>query len=520
MLLELQRLDGIKYNKEESSETVPLKVAVNVVKTSVELSSPLPDISVFAKIQVWLKRLTGETRTRILLLYATTMLAVMAASVPIFRFFLFAEINERVRADLREEVDEFQEDYQALQARGSINDEGLKEFIDKFLSEDVPEDDNFHVALLEGEFYRSNPITLPPVIEPGSDLMEEWLDLDSPAREIVPVPDPNVGSVLYKTITLEVNGVPKGAFVVAHLAAGERAESLAGVYVFIQVAAAVVVFSFLLAWLGSRQLLRPVQRLAETASNINETNLSQRLEVEGTGELAALASSFNAMMDRVQDAFDSQRDFVNDAGHELRTPITIIQGHLELMDEDPEEQRETLAIVMDELDRMGRFVNDLILLAKAERPDFLQIEPIDLASFTEAVFSKVTALADRNWQLSSTGQGSFVADPQRITGALVNLAQNATQHTYPTDTIDVGSRIAEGQVRFWVRDSGEGISTADQQRIFDRFARAAKSYRRSEGAGLGLAIVKAIADAHGGHVELTSQVGVGSTFSLILPLKS
>ncbi|MEL7316973.1 MAG: ATP-binding protein, partial [Cyanobacteria bacterium J06559_3] len=298
----------------------------------------------------------------------------------------------------------------------------------------------------------------------------------------------------------------------------ERAESLAGVYVFIKIATAGVIFSFLLAWLGSRQLLKPVQRLAETARGINELNLSQRLEVEGTGELAALASTFNAMMDRVQAAFDSQRNFVNDAGHELRTPITIIQGHLELMDDDPEEQRETLEIVMDELDRMGRFVNDLVLLAKADRPDFLQPETLDLASFTEVVFGKMTALDKRNWQLVNIGHGKFVADRQRITGALLNLAQNATQHTQPTDTIELGSSLSKGRVRFWVHDTGEGIAPADQQRIFDRFARAANSYRRSEGAGLGLAIVSAIAEAHKGHVELTSQLGVGSTFSLILPL--
>ena len=489
------------------------------MKTSVELSSALPSISAFSRIQIWVKRFTGETRTRILLLYITTMLAVIAAAIPIFRFFLFAEVNERVRADLEEELEEFQFEYKAWQSRNPATEESLKEFLEAFLSSDLPEDDNFHIILLDGEFYRSNPRILPPVIEPDSELMASWLALDSSPREIVPVPDPSVGSVLYKTSLLEVDGRPRGTFVIAHLAAGERAESLASVSVFVKVATGVVAVSFLLAWLGSRQLLKPVQRLAKTAKTINEANLSQRLEVEGTGELAALASSFNAMMDRVQDAFDSQRNFVNDAGHELRTPITIIQGHLELMEDDPTDQQETLALVMDELDRMGRFVNDLILLAKAERPDFLQPETIDLQPFMEAIFNKVKALADRDWQLSTTGQGQFVADPQRLTGALINLAQNASQHTRPTDTIEIGSLLSQEQIRFWVRDTGEGISTADQQRIFERFARAAKSFRRSEGAGLGLAIVKAIADAHGGDIALTSQLGVGSTFSLTLPLQ-
>ena len=468
-----------------------------------------------AQLQHWLQRLTGETRTRILLLYTTSMLLVMSAAVPLFRFFLFAAVDQRVQEDLREALADFKGDYDAA---SPTTDESLKAFIDDFLNEGLPEDDNFHIFILEGEFYRSVPRALPGVIRVDSELMNDWLKLREPTRYAVQFPDPEIGSILYKTEVLEIDGSFKGKFIVAHLTAGERTEALAGVYVFVRVATALVVFSLILAWFISHQLLQPVRYLAETAQGINESNLSQRLEVQGAGELATLARTFNAMMDRVQSAFDSQRNFVNDASHELRTPITIIQGHLELMDDDPEAQKETLAVVMDELDRMGRFVNDLVLLAKADRPDFLQSETIDLASFTETVFSKVTTLAERNWQLAGTGQGKFVADPQQLTGALVNLAQNATQHTQSTDTIELGSTLSQGQVRFWVCDTGEGIAPADQQRIFERFARSANSHRRSEGAGLGLAIVSAIAEAHKGHVELTSQLGAGSTFSLILPL--
>ncbi|MEL6765434.1 MAG: HAMP domain-containing sensor histidine kinase, partial [Cyanobacteria bacterium J06607_6] len=168
--------------------------------------------------------------------------------------------------------------------------------------------------------------------------------------------------------------------------------------------------------------------------------------------------------------------------------------------------------------RMGRFVNDLLLLAKAERPDFLQLETLHAIAFMPEMFAKIQPLGDRDWQLSTRWAGKFVADRQWLTGALVNLAQNAVEHTCPNDVIELGVEHINSQVRFWVRDTGEGISLADQTRIFDRFARAANTYRRSEGAGLGLAIVKTIAEAHGGHIELSSQVGVGSTFNLILPI--
>ncbi len=460
----------------------------------------------------------GETRTRILLIYALTMLAAVGVAVPIFRALLFREVDSRVQADLQEELEDFAETYTAWDAATPETNEALEEFVKDFLDTNTPEDDNYHIVILNGEFFRSNPRSLPDVIGPSSELGQQWTTLHNATHGRVNIPDPKVGSVLYTTYVLETNDMPQGVFVVAHLTAGERTEAFASVYVFTKVAIGVVVLSFLLAWLASQQLLKPVQNLATTARSISETDLSRRLEVQGTGELAELSRTFNAMMNRVQSAFESQRNFINDAGHELFTPLTIIQGHLEVMGDDPEERAATLALVMDEIDRMSRFANDLLLLAQAEQPNFLQLETINVAQFTEEIFAKVSVLADRQWQLGSRGRGVMVGDRQRLTGALLNLARNAAQHTRPTDTIELGSTTLGGQVRLWVRDTGEGIAPADQARIFDRFARAANTYRKSEGAGLGLAIVKTVADSHQGTIELVSQPGQGSTFTLVLPL--
>jgi signal transduction histidine kinase len=190
------------------------------------------------------------------------------------------------------------------------------------------------------------------------------------------------------------------------------------------------------------------------------------------------------------------------------------------MGHDPVEQQETITIVMDELDRMNRLVDDLILLAKSERPDFLQLETVNVEALTQELFSKACALADRHWVLDNVGRGQAVLDRQRITQAIMNLAQNATQYTQPNQTIAIGSAIRSKMVHFWVRDTGEGISLDDQQRIFDRFARAANSRRRSEGAGLGLSIVRAIVEAHHGQIKLRSQLGKGSTFTIMIPLDS
>ncbi|NEQ46705.1 MAG: HAMP domain-containing protein [Leptolyngbya sp. SIOISBB] len=469
--------------------------------------------------KTWLRRLLDETRTRILLLYAATLLSAIAVSIPLFRYFLFSEIDARVRSDLRAERAAFQAAYDDWEAQSPSDQPALTRFIDDYFASKIPEDDNFHIVLLDGDIYRSNPRALPEILQIDSDLMQAILTYDTAVEDSVATNAPEIGRILYKTTLIRDADASRGTFVAVHLSAGEQSEALVGVWVFFKVASGVVVIAFVLAWLGSRQLLKPVQQLSTAAKEINEKTLSQRLEVQGSGELAELAKTFNAMMDRVQHAFETQQRFINDASHELRTPLTIIQGHLEIMDDDPEEQAETIALVMDELERMGRFVSDLLLLAKSERPDFLQLEMIDVPTFMEALFAKVGTLAERTWQLQNLEQGTLVADRLRLTGALINLAQNAAQHTQPDALIEIGVERLNQKLRFWVRDTGSGISAADQAHIFDRFARASHTRRRSEGAGLGLAIVKAIAEAHGGHVELTSQLGVGSTFSVILPFE-
>jgi signal transduction histidine kinase len=243
-----------------------------------------------------------------------------------------------------------------------------------------------------------------------------------------------------------------------------------------------------------------MQGVTRTAHQISETDLSRRIPVTGDDEVAELARTFNEMLDRLEAAFATQRRFLDDAGHDLRTPITIIRGQLELLPEEPSARDETIALCLDELDRMARIVNDLLTLAKAERPDFLRFEPIDLATLTEEVHAKASALGLRDWQLAGVGRGIIVGDRQRLTQAMMQLAQNAVQHTTSGARIELGSRLQRAEASLWVADAGEGIRPDELDRIFDRFARA-QQRRASDGAGLGLSIVQAIVDAHHGRIE-------------------
>jgi len=477
---------------------------------------------------VW-KRLLEETRTRILLLYALLLLLLGGGAVPIFRYLLFISVDSRVEESMYEEKDSFFNAYAEWEMESDQSIEDLKVFINDFLQANLPEDDNFQIVLLDGALYRSSPYSLLEPFQPGSKLFHRWQMVTDVVlgRENTGVP--RIGNIKYTARPIVLDGKQRGVFVVAHSTAGERQEALVGIYLFAAFALVTVFISLLIAWKAAGKLLAPIATLSKTARAISESDLNQRISTpQGNGDLSELTNTFNAMMDRIQGAFDSQRNFINDAGHELRTPITIIQGHLELMTGDPQEREDTMELVMDELDRMGRLVSDMILLAKSERPNFLQIETISVRAFTEELFAKATTLAERRWLLAGDERGCMVGDRQKLTGAMLNLLRNAAQHTQTTDAIEIGYRFhaASGretsgkenqQVEFWVRDTGEGISHNEQQRIFARFARGQRQQRRSEGSGLGLAISSAIAEAHGGQITLVSQAGKGATFQMILP---
>ncbi|MGF1675402.1 MAG: sensor histidine kinase, partial [Rivularia sp. (in: cyanobacteria)] len=451
------------------------------------------------------RRLFWATRTRILFWYIVIITFIFIVSIPAFRTLLYSRVDKRVRRELVEKMETFDQliangedtkldeaELDELEDSGFVKEQDerlttpksqkeLKDFFNAFLAKQLPEDDTFLLTFIDGKFFKSSPRARPKIFDRDSQLMRDWAKLDKPEEGEVEVPENQVGGVIYIGKPVKIQGEIVGVFVVAHTISGERQEVVEAVAVVIQVSFFVLFAALLLSWIASGKVLAPIRTFSITARSISESDLSKRIPVRGKDELAEVAITFNEMMDRLQTTFTTQRNFINDAGHELRTPITIIRGNLELMaEDDPEEINETVTLVLDELDRMSRFVEDLILLSKAERPDFLQLETVDINTLTQELFAKAQALGERNWCLDKIAQGKIVVDRQRITQAIMNLAQNATQYTISSDTIAIGSSMTKDKIKFWVRDTGEGIKEADQERIFERFARAAHSRRRSE----------------------------------------
>ncbi|MGW6587192.1 sensor histidine kinase [Streptomyces globisporus] len=321
-------------------------------------------------------------------------------------------------------------------------------------------------------------------------------------------------------------GGQPGAFVVAFHPERERAVADKTFWMLLALSGVALLMTTGIGWAVAGRILAPVRLVRTTAAELTEQDLTRRIPVEGRDDIAALAETFNAMLDRLERAFAAQRVFVDDAGHELRTPITIVRGHLELMGDDPADREETVRLVTDELDRMSRIVEDLLLLAGAERPDFVRPEPVQLAELTADVFVKVRTLGEREWQLDGVADREVRLDPQRMTQAMVQLAQNAVQHTVPGQRIRIGSRAVDARtegdrVELYVADHGPGIPPEDAEVIFERFRRGtSRRGTRTSGAGLGLAIVKAIAEGHHGRVELRRTEGGGATFVLTLETDS
>jgi signal transduction histidine kinase len=461
--------------------------------------------------------LSLSVRLRITLTVAVLVTAALVGAGLIVYVIDRGRIEQSVQREVEQELDEFL----ALQREGIDPKTGrpfdVESLLERFLERNVPDDDELLVTWYDGEPQEQFP-------GPAEDTLPSDPTFQEAARPLVTEGgstriDTDRGEVRITSQPV-IQGNDRGAVLIVAYLDEDRAELndtmrtyaiVALLSLFIVVGAA--------AWQSGR-LLRPLRVLRQTAEEIGGTDLSRRIPESGNDDITALTRTVNGMLARLEASFAGQRQFLDDAGHELRTPLTVLRGHLELLDAtDPVEVTETRALLLDELDRMSRLVGDLILLAKSDRPDFLAPEPTDPAALVTAVLTKARALGDRDWVLELPPSGlpdELVLDGQRITQALLALADNAVKHTGPGGRIAIGAAAVGPSLRCWVHDDGPGVAAEDRARIFQRFGRAVVP-QGDEGFGLGLSIVAAIAQAHGGTAYVDPHTEPGARFVVDVP---
>ncbi|WP_301484074.1 cell wall metabolism sensor histidine kinase WalK [Intrasporangium sp.] len=393
--------------------------------------------------------------------------------------------------------------------------EDVDAFLAAFLRTNVPDFDETFFSVVDGAAAQRSPFPPPTRLDLDPAIVEWAAAAHEPGTRVVPTA---VGPVHLAAIPVQVEADPReAALVIGVFARGERQTARDTTVLLALSAGAALLLASGASWFVAGRILAPIRLVRSTAQQISESDLSRRIDVRGDDDVAALARTFNSMLDRLEAAFTGQRAFLHDIGHELRTPLTIVRGHLELMSDDPDELEETRGLVLDEIDRMHRLVDDLTTLAASEEPGFVRLGLVDAAHLTIEVVAKARPLGDRRWLVDHLAETDFPGDEHRLTQALMQLIANAMKHTSDGQTIAVGSSVAGDRIRLWVRDEGTGVPREEMSRIFERHTRGAGESGRS-GSGLGLAIVTSIAQGHNGRVELTSAPGAGATFTLELPL--
>ena len=385
------------------------------------------------------------------------------------------------------------------------------------------------VRSARGGVVTNEPELLTPDHEPGEtagrqrDENEEARTLlgASPGYSTVTLAD--VGEVRLLVTPLMRGGRRVGTLGVGEpLESAERAQrGVAGTFL---VAGTLTLLAALLAaFLVAAATARPLRRMASVATRVDAGDLSPRMDPAGsTEEIRVLAESFDHMLDRLEDAFARQREFVADASHELRTPLTVIRGQLEVLarqqDPPPEEVRRVEALVRTEVLRMQRLVEDLLVLARAGEREFLQTRTVELRPFVGELVDGMRATADRRFELGDVPEGTLAADPDRLAQALRNLLRNAIEHTDRGGLVRVTSSVRGGRLTIVVDDDGPGIPPEHRERVFDRFHRTDPSRSRSAGGmGLGLAISQAIVRAHGGRIRAGESPERGARIAVELP---
>lgn len=435
-----------------------------------------------------------------------------------------SELEGRIDADLEEQYVEF---LQQTSERERGDPQRLERSAEAFLRSQ-----RYHAAsrifVIEvgpGRQVTSHPDVIAEEVEHELEEGEEEEDEDSgllrAPEGLADVSTEETGELRALTRAITAGGERVGTFRVADPLASVTAAEQELRNAFLVAGGLALAVGILVAILVAGRITAPLRQVADVAATVEAGDLTPRLEARSNDEVGRLARSFNGMLDRLERAFERERAFVSDASHELRTPLTVLRGQVDLLqrlDDDREERRRILEILPREIERMGRLVDEMLTLARAEDGRLLERREVELADLLADVERDAPLLGERDYRFEGRRDGRLNADPERLSQVFRNLIRNAVQHSAVGDPVTITVHAMDGRIEIAVADNGPGIPPDELPRVFERFHRVDASRARDRGgSGLGLPIARAIVEAHGGQIWAESSPGGGTTIRFELP---
>lgn len=449
----------------------------------------------------------------ILIPVVLSMIATFAFSAVLLRNNLSEEVDQRLNQEAQELY------LLADRAIDPISGEAYssaRAILELYIRRSVPDSLESLFVMVNGEVLeRSSGRDLPRL-----DRDAEFIEFIA-SRQEAELGDYQSGENLVRYIVVPVAGSIDNGHLVAAIFLDQEQQKVDALLTQLALLMLIALLSAAAAgWFVAGRILRPLRQLREITRRVKDGTTEERITgFNPNQEIGAIASDFNSMLDRTASAFASQRRFVDDAGHELKTPLTIVRGHLDLIKLDPTESTSSIAIVEDEVLRMTRIVQDLQTLTKSSQASFVQASPVEPSEIVDEVFVKTSPLAERNWSIEAQELGALPLDRQRMVQALLQLVDNAIKHTSTGDAIAIGCRSTGNSIELYVGDSGPGVPEESRVLVQERFARGAWTSQDTEGSGLGLAIVEAIAKGHNGELFIRDSVLGGAEVGIKLELK-
>jgi signal transduction histidine kinase len=449
----------------------------------------------------------------ILIPVVLSMIATFVFSAVLLRNNLSEEVDQRLNQEAQELY------LLADRAIDPISGESYssaRDILELYIRRSVPDSLESLFVMVNGEVLeRSSGRDLPRL-----DRDAEFIEFIASMRE-AELGDYQSGENLVRYIIVPVAGSSDTGHLVAAIFLDQEQQKVDALLTQLALLMLIALLSAAAAgWFVAGRILRPLRQLREITRRVKDGTTEERITgFNPNQEIGAIASDFNSMLDRTASAFASQRRFVDDAGHELKTPLTIVRGHLDLIKLDPTESTSSIAIVEDEVLRMTRIVQDLQTLTKSSQASFIQASPVEPSEIVDEVFVKTSPLAERDWSIEAQELGVLPLDRQRMVQALLQLVDNAIKHTSIGDAIAIGCRSTGNSIELYVGDSGPGVPEESRVLVQERFARGAWTSQDTEGSGLGLAIVEAIAKGHNGELFIRDSVLGGAEVGIKLELK-